>query len=147
MMVPLNLPTAELSLKRQNDQVFVLCQIRRKWLQLTPEEWVRQHLLVYLITHKNILKGRIAVEMTVTYNGMQKRCDIVVLDAEARPLAIVECKAPEIPLGTAVFEQIAQYNRALNVEYLILSNGMEHIISRIDRENGQLEFLQDLPNL
>jgi predicted type IV restriction endonuclease len=145
MMVPLNLPKAELKLSRKGDKIFVWCIIRRKDLVLTPEEWVRQHLIHYLINQKNIPQSLMAAEMPIVVNTLQRRCDLVVYSKEGKPRMIVECKAPEVQLTQNVFHQIAQYNFELGVDLLMVSNGIDHIICQIDRKTGEMVFLQDLP--
>jgi predicted type IV restriction endonuclease len=145
MMVPLNLPKAELKLSRKGDKIFVWCIIRRKDLVLTPEEWVRQHLIHYLINEKNIPQSLMAAEMPIVVNTLQRRCDLVVYSKEGKPRMIVECKAPEVQLTQNVFHQIAQYNFELGVDLLMVSNGIDHIICQIDRKTGEMVFLQDMP--
>jgi len=145
MMVPLNLPKAELKLSRKGDKIFVWCIIRRKDLVLTPEEWVRQHLIHYLINEKNIPQSLMAAEMPIVVNTLQRRCDLVVYSKEGKPRMIVECKAPEVQLTQNVFHQIAQYNFELGVDLLMVSNGIDHIICRIDRKTGEMVFLEDMP--
>lgn len=145
MMVPLNLPKAQLKLTKKNDKIYVWCILRKKELVLTPEEWVRQHLIHFLINEKQIPQGLIAAEMPIVVNTLQRRCDLVIYSKEGKPTMIVECKAPEVQLTDKVFRQIAQYNFELGVDLLMVSNGMDHIICRINRTTGELEFLQDLP--
>ncbi len=145
MIVPLNLPQAPLKLTRKDDVVFVRCLIRQKDLVCTPEEWVRQHVIHYLISEKKVSKGRIASEFPLKYNERSKRADLVLFDVFGVPNMIVECKAPEIPLTEKVVHQIAQYNSQLNVDRLFLTNGLQHIFCEIDRENGKLNYFEDWP--
>jgi diaminopimelate epimerase len=147
MMQQLNLPPANLRLKRKEDQTFVFCVIRKKELLLTPEEWVRQHLIHYLIEHRNISKGLISAEMSIEVNGLSRRCDLVVFSKEGKPQMIVECKAPDIAISEQTFRQIAQYNHRLQVSLLLMSNGIDHFIARVDQETGSLQFIEDLPEL
>lgn len=144
-MQQLNLPPAKLRLTQKGDQVYVFCTLRRKELVLTPEEWVRQHLIHLLIDHKNIPAGLISSEMTIEVNGLVRRCDLVVYSREGRPRMIVECKAPEIAITEGTFRQIAQYNHRLQVELLVMSNGLDHIIAKVDQSSGEVVFLDDLP--
>ena len=144
MIVPLNLPKAPLQLSRVGDQTFVICHIRKKKLVLTPEEWVRQHVIHFLI-NQGVPQGLIASEMGLKYNERIKRADIVVYGKDQSPKMIVECKAPDVQLTEAVFRQIASYNFALNVDYLLMTNGLEHIYAKIDRDNGAIQFLQEFP--
>lgn len=141
---PLNLPKAALNLEKINDQIFVWCIVRKKRLLLTPEEWVRQHFMHYLISTVQIPIERIVSEYGIEVNGLTRRCDIVVLDKNGKSKLIVECKATSIPINKEVLYQIAQYNRKLQVNYLVLSNGITHLITKVNFETGQLETLDEL---
>lgn len=145
MMAPLNLPQAKLKLIRKNGKIHVWCILRKKDLILTHEEWVRQHLIHFLINDKKIPQGLIAAEMPIVVNTLQRRCDLVVYSKDGKPWMIVECKAPDVQLTEKVFHQIAHYNFELGVDLLMVSNGIEHIICRIDRATGEISFLDDLP--
>lgn len=145
MMVPLNLPQAQLKLTRKNGKILVWCILRKKELVLTPEEWVRQHLIHFFINEKKIPQGLIVAEMSIVVNTLQRRCDLVIYSKEGKPSIVVECKAPDVQLTEKVFHQIAQYNFELGVDLLMVSNGIEHIICRIDRATGEISFLDDLP--
>ena len=147
MFKSLSFPQAQLKLTRKEGQVFVWCIIRKKSLVLTPEEWVRQHLIHFLIQEKQIPIGLIAAEMAIEINQLSRRCDVVVFGKDGKPKLIVECKAPEINLTEKTFNQIAQYNAALNVDLLMVTNGLQHIVCQIDRENSQLNYLEELPDL
>lgn len=147
MFKALSFPQAELKLTRKEGQVFVWCIIRKKSLVLTPEEWVRQHLIHFLIQEKQIPIGLIAAEMAIEINQLSRRCDVVVFGKDGKPKLIVECKAPEINLTEKTFNQIAQYNAALNVDLLMVTNGLQHIVCQIDRENTLLNYLEELPDL
>ncbi|HIP31836.1 MAG TPA: type I restriction enzyme HsdR N-terminal domain-containing protein [Crocinitomicaceae bacterium] len=143
MIVPLDFPKANLRLKRKNNQVYVWCTIRKMDLLCTPEEWVRQHVIHYLIHQKNISQGLIASEYSIDYNGILKRADIVVFNRDHKPMMIVECKAPEVAINEKVMFQIAQYNAKLDVEYLFLTNGLKHLICQV--KNGELIVLEEVP--
>jgi hypothetical protein len=147
MFKALSFPQAELKLSRKEGQVYVWCIIRKKSLVLTPEEWVRQHLIHFLIQEKQIPIGLIAAEMAIEINQLSRRCDVVVFGKDGKPKLIVECKAPEINLTEKTFNQIAQYNAALNVNLLMVTNGLQHIVCQIDRENSQLNYLEELPEI
>lgn len=147
MFKALSFPQAELKLSRKEGQVYVWCIIRKKSLVLTPEEWVRQHLIHFLIQEKQIPIGLIAAEMAIEINQLSRRCDVVVFGKDGKPKLIVECKAPEINLTEKTFNQIAQYNAALNVDLLMVTNGLQHIVCQIDRENSQLNYLEELPEI
>lgn len=146
MLKSLNLPMAELKLTKKNETVYVWCIIRKKALVLTPEEWVRQHIIHFLIHQKEIPVGLIATEMGISVNDLTRRCDVVVFGNDGAPKLIVECKAPEINLTEKVFNQIAQYNFTLNVDNLMVTNGLNHIFCKIDRIKNELNFLQELPD-
>ena len=147
MITPLDFPKAPLKLKRKNDQLFVWCIIRKIELGLTPEEWVRQHVIHYLIDVKKIPIGLIASEYPIKYNSRSKRADIVVFNREQNPIIIVECKAPEVRLNQATMLQIAQYNSELDVPYLFLTNGLKHIVCQIDEVSKKISLLDELPDV
>lgn len=144
MIVPLDFPKAQLRLKRKAEQVFVWCDIRQMDLLCTPEEWVRQHVIHFLMNDKKVPKGLIASEFVVEYNGLKKRADIVVFDRDHQPLMIVECKAPEIPINEKVMMQIALYNAKLNVPFLFLTNGLKHQV--IQRNDDNWKQLKEIPS-
>jgi len=145
MMEPLNLPKADLKLKRRNNEIYVWCLIRQKELLCTPEEWVRQHVIHYLINKKNISPGRIASEFSMSYNGLSKRADIVVFNKEMKPSLIVECKACTVAISEQTLFQIAQYNHELDVDYLFLTNGLKHVTCKVNKETKSIDFLTELP--
>jgi len=145
MFPALDLPKAKLKLVRKDEQVFVWCIIRKKNLVLTPEEWVRQHVIHFLISSKNYPIGLISIEMSIEVNGLTRRCDAVVYGKDGQPRLIIECKAPEIALNEHVFHQIAQYNFKLNVDYLLMTNGLNHIVCQIDRLQNSINYLKDIP--
>ncbi|MFY0672692.1 MAG: type I restriction enzyme HsdR N-terminal domain-containing protein [Bacteroidia bacterium] len=122
----LNLPEYEPELRQENEKYFVKCLVRKKWLVLTPEEWVRQHFLNYLFTKKGYSRARTAVEHGLNYNGLKKRIDILCFDALGKPELMVECKAPEIKLDQKVITQIAIYNSKFMVSHLCITNGLQH---------------------
>lgn len=143
MFIPLNLPNAPLRITEKNQKRFVTCLLRRKQIVLTPEEWVRQHLIHYLIAHKSLAQGRLAVEVSLKVNSLSKRADIVYYDETLLPQLVVECKAPEVKLTSETVFQIATYNSQLNSKYLLISNGLDHFI--FENSNGSLVALNDLP--
>lgn len=134
-MTPLNLPQTNLKLSRKDGQIYVFCQIRKKKLVLTPEEWVRQHFIGFLTNELKISIGKIASEFSLTYNNMNRRADIVVMDEFGKPSIIVECKAPEIALSDKTFFQIAQYQNTIPAKILILTNGINHIAMNLELES------------
>lgn len=139
-IVPLNFPNAPLSLKRKDGVVYVRCLIRNKDLVCTPEEWVRQHAIHYLISVEGKKKGLIASEYELDYNGLKRRADIVVFDNTGKPILLVECKATTVALTNEVLNQAAQYNHQLGVERVILTNGLDHLECTVDQKNKTLEF-------
>lgn len=144
-MDKLNLPDYLPLLRVNTVKKQILDPVRRKYVALTPEEWVRQNLVQHLLA-LGYPMGLIAVEQPITLNGLQKRCDIVVYNRQAEPCMIVECKAPQVAVTQKVFDQIAVYNIKLNVEYLIVSNGLQHFCCKIDKLTRNVEFLTDFPS-
>ena len=118
--------------------------IRKKYVAITPEELVRQHLIQYLITEKKVAIGKIAVEKEIKLNGLKKRFDILVYDEALKPLLLAECKAPQIKLTQAVINQVANYNINLQVKYLLITNGIEMHIAKIDFENKTYKWVNDV---
>lgn len=144
-MLELNLPPYNTKIKK-TDKVYIWDRIRSKYVALTPEEWVRQHFVNYLITEKQYPPSLIANEIQITLNKQHKRCDSVVYDNKLNPLVIVEYKSPDVKITQDTFDQIARYNIVLRVNYLIVSNGLEHYCCRIDYQNSTFEYLEDVPN-
>jgi hypothetical protein len=146
-MIPLSLPKTNLRLSRNNGQIYVWCPIRKKKLLLTPEEWVRQHFIGYLISELNISIGRIVSEFSLVYNNMNRRADIVVVDDNGNPFIIVECKAPQISLTDKTFFQIAQYQKSIPAKILILTNGIDSLSMNLTTNPAsQSSNLQDVNN-
>jgi type I site-specific restriction endonuclease len=136
----LNLPPFEPQLKREEDRVLIFDSLRRKFLALTPEEWVRQHWINFLVEHQSFPKGLISLEKGLKYNQLQKRTDLVVFDREGKPYLLIECKAPEIELNQKVLQQALAYRSTLMTPYIILSNGVKHI--SLEFEKNQEKFIQ-----
>lgn len=143
----LNLPKANLRFTRRTSDglPMVWDRLRSKFVALTPEEWVRQHFVDYLISFKGYDPGAMANEVGLTQNGRKRRCDTAVFDRFSRPLMIVEYKAPEVRLSQAVFDQIVRYNSVLQAPYLAVSNGLTHYCCRIDHAGRSVEYLSDIP--
>lgn len=139
-MQPLNLPPASLSIRDH----MVLDIVRRRYVALTPEEYVRQHVIHALHYQLGYPLEILQVEGAITLNGMTKRCDIVVYDREVKPLMIVECKRPDVPINQKVLDQANRYNRLLRVPYIYLTNGLQHILLRDGRPIPQLPPWQEL---
>jgi hypothetical protein len=144
-MQPLNLPTYSFKIKSSENKYFIFDIIRKKYLVLTPEEWVRQHIIHYLIAEKNYPISLIAVEKKLTINKLTKRTDILVFNAKGSPHIIVECKAPSIKITQEAFDQIARYNLKLEANYLIVTNGLTHFYAYMDLEKECYVFLENIP--
>lgn len=144
-MEVLNLPQAQLKINNQDGKQVVFDILRKKYLVLTPEEWVRQHFIHFLINNKAYRQSLMANEVLLNFNGMQKRCDTVVYRKDLTPLVIIEYKAPHIKITQQVFNQICRYNFVLKVDYLIVSNGIEHYCCKMDYPNKSYQFLRDIP--
>ena len=125
-MLQLNLPVFDYKIKKKDGRLCIWDSIRKKYIVLQPEEWVRQHFINYLVAHKNIPSSRISLEYGQQYNTLAKRCDIVVWDENLKPFLLVECKASHIEINESVFFQAATYNSSLDVKYMVLTNGMVH---------------------
>ena len=141
----LNLPAAELRLSQSGGQPTVLDPLRRRYVRLTPEEWVRQHFTAFLIQHKGYPAGLLANEVTLDVNGLARRCDTVLYGHDRQPLMVIEYKAPQVALTQRVFDQVWRYNTVLRVEWLIVSNGLQTIVCHLDKETGTYEFLPEVP--
>ena len=144
-MPQLNLPNAVIKIKLVEGTTQVFDAVRKKYLVLTPEEWVRQHFIHYLNLEKNYPLGLMGVEKMVKYNGMQTRADIVLYTSEGKPNMIVECKASKVKITQDAFNQIAKYNFKLRVDFLIVTNGMQHFCCAMDYENNKITFLKEVP--
>ncbi|MNJ86537.1 hypothetical protein D3C87_40380 [compost metagenome] len=140
----LNLPSAQLKLSKEKEEFFVWCVIRRKKLLLTPEEWVRQHVIHYLIYHKGTAIERINSEHLLKINGQNRRCDVVVVDSLGNAKLIIECKAPEISLDEKVFLQTSNYIQKSKAAYFWMTNGLNHVM--VECEKPEI-YLDDLPEL
>jgi len=145
-MQQLNLPQYIFRIKNQNEKDFIFDEQRKKYVSLTPEEWVRQNFLRYLIEVKLYPASLLAVEQELKLNGMKKRCDAIVYNYNAEPIVIIEFKAPNIRINQKTFDQTAVYNSKLGVEYLIISNGLNHYFCKVDSVNSRYEFFPDIPN-
>ena len=146
MNIPqLNLPNAALKTKLVEGTTQVFDAVRKKYLVLTPEEWVRQHFIHFLNSEKKYPFGLMGVEQMVKYNGMQTRADIVLYTTDGNPNMIVECKAPSVKITQDAFNQIAKYNFKLQVDFLVVTNGMQHFCCAMDYENNKIIFLEEVP--
>jgi len=134
-------------IKKDGEQQLIFDIIRKRFVALTPEEWVRQHWIHYLIEEAKYPRSLIAVEMNIILNQLAKRCDLVVYDRDGKPFLIVECKSAGVKISQKVFDQIARYNLTLQVKYLIVSNGKQHFGCEIDFEKRNYNFIENLPPL
>jgi hypothetical protein len=145
-MQELNLPKASFKLKSNENKMLIFDNLRKKYVVLTPEEWVRQHFVRFLINDKKYPVSLIALEKQLTLNNRNKRSDILVFNTDGKPEIIVECKAPKIKITQATFDQIARYNLKLKANYLIVTNGLEHFYCQMDFENETYIFLKEIPD-
>ncbi len=145
-MQQLNFPRFEFKLRNLNNRQEIFDILRHKYVSLTPEEWVRQHLISYLILIKGYPASVIGVEKQLLLNKMIKRFDLVVFKRNGSPFVLVECKAPGVEITEKTFDQAARYNMLLQAEYFLITNGLEHYSCRIDYENKQYVFIQDIPH-
>lgn len=144
-MTELNLPPFRYQLQQQAGRTTIFDTIRKKYVVLTPEEWVRQHFINYLIHHLRYPKALVSVESGLRYNHTLRRSDIVVYTREGTPFMVIECKAPSVVLSAAVFEQIAVYNQSLQAHYMTVTNGQDHYCCRMDYKAGSYAFTDSLP--
>lgn len=149
MLLPkLNFPEYRFKLQRQSDglqSLKIFDIIRKKYVTLTPEEWVRQHLLHFLVNERNFPQSLISVEKKLYINGLEKRTDVVVYDRSLKPFLLAECKAPEVAITQEVFDQAARYNLSLNVSVFLITNGINTFVCRADAGGRSYEFLQEIP--
>ena len=144
-MDALNLPPYDIKVSEKDGKRLIFDELRRRYVALTPEEWVRQHFVHYLIGHLGYPAGLLANEVELKIGDKRLRCDSILFDKQAHPQMIIEYKAPNIQLTQRVFSQISAYNLLLHVDYLIVSNGMQHICCRMDYTNNTYHFLQEIP--
>lgn len=144
-MTKLNLPGYEFRIREDAGCTEIFDSIRKKYVALTPEEWVRQNFLRFLVDEKQYPASLIIPEHFIKLNKLSKRCDAVIHDRQGLPLLIVECKAPQIKISQDVFDQIGRYNIRLKVPWLIVTNGMQHYCCRIDHSKQTFAFIDDIP--
>jgi hypothetical protein len=143
-MTPLNLPPFEYDFKTENGQQFIFDFIRKKYIVNTPEEWVRQHFVNFLINHRNYSKALIKLETGLNYGKRRKRTDIQIYSNTGEIYILAECKAPNIPINQNVINQILQYHKVLDAKILAITNGIDHVFIAKNTD-GSIEYLQDLP--
>jgi hypothetical protein len=145
-MLPLNFPPYEYRTKIEGKRIQIFDSIRKKYIALTPEEWVRQHLINYLVTEKGYPASLISVETPLIYAHLNKRSDILVNNHNGQPLMLIECKAPEVPVSQKTFEQIAIYNLTIKASYMMVTNGLQHYCMIAATESSQIQFLNVIPD-
>lgn len=144
-MYNLNLPTFAYQLKKENGKVFIFDVIRKKYVVLTPEEWVRQHFIDYLINEMKYPKSLVRVEGGLSFNQLQKRSDIVVFNRDGNPWMIIECKAPDQAINESTVRQASTYNATLRADYLVVTNGMRHFIFKTAWDTATTIALESMP--
>ena len=145
-MEQLNLPPYKYEIRSQSGRRVILDPIRKRFVPLTPEEWVRQHFIQYLIQNLDVPPVLTEVEVTVPIDGRHYRADIVVYNRLLEPILMVECKRPSLKMGQNVFDQIGHYNSGLHVPYLVVTNGMQHYCCRVDHIHRTYHFLDKIPS-
>lgn len=145
-MQQLDFPSYNFRFKNSENKTAIFDEIRKKFIILTPEEWVRQHVVQYLLQEKKYPKSLINVEKLLKINGLTKRYDVVVFNKDGSIFILVECKAPEIKITQNTFDQIARYNMTLDAQYLMVTNGLNHYFCQMDYENEKYQFLKELPD-
>jgi hypothetical protein len=144
-MLKLNFPDYSFRFKSNENKPLIFDEIRKKFVVLEPEEWVRQHVVQFLISEKKYPKSHINVEKLIKLNKTSKRYDIVVFNSDGSIHLLVECKAPKVKITQNTFDQIARYNMVLNATYLMITNGLEHYYCKVDAENERYSFLEEIP--
>lgn len=144
-MQPLNYPSYPFRFKNRENKIYIFDVIRKKFVLLQSEEWVRQHVVHYLLREKNYPLGHINVEKQLLINGIKKRYDLVIFDPQGGIEVLVECKSPQINITQNVFDQIARYNLQLRAKYLMVTNGMDNYYCKMDFERERYDFLEDIP--
>lgn len=144
-MFTLHLPKYDFRLTKKDNKIYIFDEIRKKNIFLTPEEWVRQHFIRFLIEKQQFPKSLIAVEKEIKVNNLKKRFDILIFNTKGTHEVIVECKAPNVKINQATFDQIARYNFTLKAKYLIVTNGIQHYYCKMDFKNKKYVFLEECP--
>ena len=144
-MQKLSFPSYSFRFKNSENKVAIFDEIRKKFILLTPEEWVRQHVVQFLLQDKKYPKSYINVEKVIKINNLSKRYDGVVFQPNGEIFLLIECKAPEVPITQNTFDQIARYNLVLKAKYLMVTNGLNHYFCQMDFENEKYVFLKELP--
>jgi hypothetical protein len=145
MMQELNFSRFVFRFKQKDSNVLIFDEIRKKFVVLTPEEWVRQHVVHFLVYEKKYPKSHINVEKKIDVNGLTKRYDVVVFNPDGSYQILIECKAPNIVITQTTFDQIARYNLKLDANILMVTNGLNHYFCKIDSKAQNYHFMKDLP--
>ena len=145
-MYSLNLPSYNAKIRKNGSITEIYDSLRRKYVVLTPEEWVRQHFVNWLISDKEYPSSLMANEAGIKLNSLTRRCDTVVYNQQLDPLMIIEYKESKVSISQDVFDQIVSYNTVLKVQYIVVSNGVSHYCCRMNYENQSYDFLTDIPN-
>lgn len=145
-MQKLNLPEYSFRIKTSEGKLMIFDSLRKKYVRLTPEEWVRQNFVRFLLNEKGYSSSLVAIETLVDVNGNSQRADMVVFNRKGAPSLIAEFKAPEVKITQQTFDQIARYNMQLMVDFLIVSNGLNHYCCRINYMDKTYSFLQEIPD-
>ena len=144
-MQELNLPVYEFRIKTEGAKKYIFDLVRKRFVLLTPEEWVRQHFMRYLIEEKKYPESLMAVEKQITLNGKLFRFDLLVYRRNGKPLLIAEFKAPGIKISQETFDQVVRYNMTLKVEWVVVSNGLQHFVCEVDYEQNSYKYLREVP--
>jgi len=144
-MLQLNLPEYNFRIKKLDEKLLIFDSQRKRYVSLTPEEWVRQHFIRFLIEEKGYPAAYLAVEKQLSMNGMKKRCDAILYNEHAMPILIIELKAPTVPITQTTFDQVAVYNAKLKVDFFMISNGIEHYCCKVDTINSKYKFFPEIP--
>lgn len=145
-MLQLNLPQYSFRIKKQNEKLIIFDSQRKRYVALTPEEWVRQNFIRFLIEEKGYPAAYLAIEKQLNMNGMKKRCDAILYNEHAQPFLIIELKAPNVAISQATFDQVAVYNAKLKVDFFIISNGIEHFCCKVNLKTARYEFFPEIPD-
>jgi hypothetical protein len=145
-MQKLHLPSYSFKLKSKENKTLIFDKFRKKYVVLTPEEWVRQHVASFLLEEKKYPISLISIEKQFLVNHLKKRTDIIIFNASGNPEIMVECKAPTVKITQETFDQIARYNLKIKANYLFVTNGLDHFYCQMDFKNETYIFLQELPD-
>lgn len=145
-MQKLNFPEFEFSIRNVAKKTQIFDQTRKRYYVLTPEEWVRQHLVEFLVHERNFPRSLLEIEKSLTLNKMHKRADLLVRDKSGNPILLAECKAPDVKVTQKTFDQAGLYNMVFRVPYLLITNGVEHFCAQIDFSRNSYKFLRDIPS-